>query len=510
MISSSNSYFQRTAGALMPIFSLPGPYGIGVLGREARKFADLLVLSGLHCWQVLPMVHAGAGNSPYSGVSAFAGDPLYIDPEKLYEKGLITLEELEESIYPHSTFQVDYEWLSTNKPAMLRKAFGRLTPTMWESIHSFIEENSFWLKDYALYMTLKEIKQKISSKEALSSNEASALEKEETYLFYCYLQYEFYEQWVDLKTYCNERGIGIIGDLPFYVSYDSSDVWGNPQLFCLNKDLEPVAVAGTPPDYFSEDGQCWGNPLYDWDEMKREDYDWWMKRISFHLIYNDALRIDHFRGFDRYYTISSEHLDAKKGLWEDGPGLELFQVYKNKYGEAPIIAEDLGTVDERFFAFLKECGFPGMRVIQFAFDGSSNNHHFPHNYIENTVAYTGTHDNNTTLGWIWEASEKSRRQAIQYCHIPEDNWSTGGAISPVCRSFLRTLYQSVARIVIAPVQDYCGFGADTRVNIPGKPTDNWKFRFTTENLEQIDKDFLIQISNTYGRNQSFNFKNGIN
>lgn len=510
MIFSSNSYFQRTAGALMPIFSLPGPYGIGVLGREARKFADLLVSSGLYCWQVLPMVHAGAGHSPYSGVSAFAGDSLYIDPERLYDKGLITLEELEESKYPHAPFQVDYDWLINNKPVILRKAFDRLTPTIRENIHIFIEENSFWLKDYALYMTLKEQGKRITSKALLSNHELLSLEKEETYLYYCFLQYEFYEQWVDLKTYCNERGIGFIGDVPFYVSYDSSDVWSNPGYFQLDNDFEPVAVAGTPPDYFSENGQCWGNPLYDWGEMKRENYDWWMKRISFHLKYNDAIRIDHFRGFERYYSISREHLDAKSGQWLEGPGTELFQVLKNELGEVPIIAEDLGTVDEHFFAFLTECGFPGMRVLQFAFDGSGNNHHLPHNYIHNTVAYSGTHDNNTTLGWIWETSEDNRRQAIHYCKIPEDNWGEGGVFSPVSRSILRTLYQSVACMVIAPVQDFCGFGADTRTNIPGKPTDNWKFRFTTENLEQIDKEFLWQLSNTYGRNQSFGLTKGKN
>lgn len=489
----------------MPVFSLPGPYGIGVLGKEARKFADFLVSSGLYCWQVLPMVHAGAGNSPYSGVSAFAGDPLYIDPEALYEKNLLTKEELEDARYPLSPFSVDYDWLLKHKYILLQKAFNRLTPIMKEEIDSFVENNKYWLYDYAIYMSIRDSGTSMISKVFLSKEEKRELLNSETFSFYCFLQYEFYQQWLQLKQYCNNLGIGLIGDLPFYVSYDSSDVWANPHLFMLNKGFEPIGVAGTPPDYFSVDGQCWGNPLYDWNEMKEEDYDWWINRISFHLKYNDALRIDHFRAFESFWFISEKDRDAKNGHWEKGPGLALFDLYKKKYGPAPIIAEDLGTLDDNFYIFLKESGFPGMRVMQFAFDAYSDNLHLPHNYIQNSIAYTGTHDNNTTVGWIWEIADDNRKQAVRYCHIPESQWGEGGYYSPLCRGFLRTLYQSVSSIVIAPLQDYCGFGADTRINIPGTAYGNWRVRFTKENFEQIDKDFLLNLSITYKRNNPFQF-----
>lgn len=501
-----NGSFQRTAGALFPIFSLPGPYGIGVLGKEARKFAEFLLESGLHCWQVLPMVQVGAGNSPYSGVSAFAGEPLYIDPETLYENGLITKEELEDAKYPLSPYTVDYEWLLKSRPLLLRKAFQRLTPSMKEEMASFIEENKDWLLDYALFMTLKANGKKIVNKAFLSEVDKEVAAQEESFSFYCFIQYEFYRQWIQLKKHCNDLGIGLIGDLPFYVSEDSSDVWANAHLFMLNQDFQPVGVGGTPPDYFSESGQCWGNPLYDWKQMRVESYDWWIRRIAFHSQYNDALRIDHFRGFDRYWYIPAEEADARKGHWEKGPGMDLFNAYRKKHGKAvPIIAEDLGTLDDSFFSFLRKSGFPGMRVMQFAFDAYSDNNHLPHNYIKNSIAYTGTHDNNTILGWIWEADEATRKQAIEYCNIPSDQWSMGGYQSPACRGFLRTLYQSVSSIAIAPIQDFCGFGADTRVNIPGKPTGNWKVRFTAENFEKVDKDFLLHLSTTYKRNNPFEF-----
>lgn len=497
--------FQRTAGALMPIFSLPGSFGIGVLGKEAREFAEFLLKSGLHCWQVLPMVQIGAGDSPYSSESAFAGEYLYIDPETLYENGLLTKEEVESAKYPHSPYTVNYKWLRENRPFLLRKAYQRLTPSIKEEMHLFVEENKDWLLDYALYMTIKEKEKKISSKNVLSINEIKILQQEESFGFYCFIQFEFYRQWVQLKKHCNDLGIGLIGDIPFYVSADSCDVWSNPHLFLLNEEYKPIGVGGTPPDYFSESGQCWGNPLYDWEQMKKERYQWWIRRIAFQTQYNDAIRIDHFRGFDRYWFISSEENDARKGHWELGPGMDLFSAYEKKYGPAPIIAEDLGTLDDQFFSFLRESGFPGMRVMHFGFDGYSDNEHLPHNYHRNSIAYTGTHDNNTTLGWMWEANEFARKQAIDYCHIPFEKWSEGGYHSDTCRGFLRTLYQSVASVVIAPFQDLCGFGADTRINIPGTATGNWKVRFTKENFEQLDKDFLLQLSTTYKRNHPFKF-----
>ena len=503
MISESKS-FQRTAGALLPIFSLPGEYGIGVLGKEARSFADFLVSSGLHCWQVLPTVHAGAGNSPYSGVSAFAGDPLFIDPEALFEKGLITEEELISAHYFKSLHKVDYEWLLNHKPTLLKKAFQRITPAIKEEIERFKEENNYWLIDYALFMTCKEKKMNIKSKSLLSDEEIQSLKNDEIFSYYCFVQYEFYSEWSQLKTYCNEKGIGLIGDLPFYVSYDSSDVWAHPQLFLLDEDLEPIGIAGTPPDYFSEDGQCWGNPLYNWSRMEEDQYEWWLSRMAFHLKNNDAMRIDHFRGFERFWYIPAEESSAKKGHWETGPGLIMFELYEKKYGPAPIIAEDLGTLDENFFAFLKKSGYPGMKVMQFAFDGSDTLH-LPHNYVSHSVAYTGTHDNNTTIGWIWEAGQAERERAINYCNIPTSHWGEGGPHSPACQSFIRTLYQSVSNIAIVPLQDFCGFGADTRTNIPGEALNNWNFRFTKENIQSIDQDFLLNLSQTYRRNNAFKF-----
>ena len=503
MISASKR-FERTAGALLPIFSLPGDYGIGVLGKEAKAFADFLVSSGLHVWQVLPTVHAGAGNSPYSGVSAFAGDPNYIDPEALFEQGLITEDELASARYVKALHKVDYEWLDAHRPALWKRAFSRITPEIQEEINQFQEENAYWLEDYALFMTCKEKELEVKSKSLLSEAQIQALKSDDIYSYYCFLQYEFYREWTLLKEYCEDKGIGLVGDLPIYVSQDSCDVWANPELFLLDDDLEPIGIAGTPPDYFSEDGQCWGNPLYDWSRMEEDGYGWWIDRIAFHLNYNDAMRIDHFRGFEKYWYIPADERNAKKGHWEAGPGLKMFELYEQKYGPAPIIAEDLGTVDENFFEFMAKSGYPGMRVMQFAFDGS-NTMHLPHNYVHHTVAYTGTHDNNTTLGWIWEASQGERERAINYCNIPISNWGEGGPHSPVCQSFLRTLYQSVANIVIAPLQDFCGFGADTRTNIPGEALHNWNFRFTTENIRSIDRDFLNKLCETYHRNHEFRF-----
>ncbi len=489
----------------MPIFSLPGEYGIGVLGKEAREFADFLASSGLHIWQVLPMVPAGAGNSPYSGISAFAGSPLYIDLEALHEMGLLTKEELKGAIYDGPSSKVDYDFLNETKALFLQKAFARLTPDWKEKISSFYREQKRWLDDYALYMTCMAEGHIAPTKTELTRKEEETFRNGERFAYYCFEQYLFHRQWAELKDYCNKLGIGLIGDLPFYVSEESSDVWAHPELFQLDRNFKPSAIAGTPPDYFSEEGQCWGNPLYDWDRMKQEGYRWWLDRISFHLKHYDALRIDHFRGFDHYWHIPAESADARMGHWEKGPGMELFHAYHAEHGAAPIIAEDLGTLDESFYAFLRECGYPGMKVLQFAFDGYSDSSHLPHNYSGNSIAYTGTHDNNTSLGWIWEAEDHVREQAIRYCGIPKDRWGTGGNDAPACKAFLRTLFQSVSSMALVPMQDLCGFGGDTRVNVPGEALGNWCFRFTKENIKEVDQQYILELSNTYKRNNPYLF-----
>lgn len=491
---------KRSGGVLMHISSLPGKYGIGTLGESAKKFIDFLFECNFGVWQVLPCGPCDEYNSPYSGKSAFAGNIYFIDPEILYKKNLLTKEDLKkcecENIYV-----TDYEFLYKTREDILRTAFSRFKDE--EKVLEFVKENP-WAEDYALFCAIKKENNLpwYEWEDGLKFRDKNALSKiseklKEDILFYEFLQCEFFSQWEEMKKYANSKGISIIGDMPIYLSHDSTDVWANPHLFSLDKDMYIERCAGVPPDYFCEDGQKWGNPLYNWDNLKKENYSLWIDRLGYSLKMYDAVRIDHFRAFSAYWSIPADE-KATEGRWEKGPGIEFFNTLKEIYPDANIIAEDLGDIDDDVRKLLKETGFPGMGVMQFAFITGDNTPHLPHNYSEKTVGYTGTHDNNTLLGWLWESGEDSRRYALQYCNFHGD-WGQGGPHSESIRSVIRTLWQSGALIAIVPIQDLCGFGGDTCMNHPGVAEGNWCFRITEDALSSVDKEFYRNLNGLYKR-----------
>ncbi len=494
---------KRCSGVLMHICSLHGKYATGTLGKEAREFVDFLSECSFGVWQVLPAGPCDSYNSPYSGKSAFAGNIYFIDPEILYEKKLLTKEELSEC-ENENHYISDYDFLHRTRENVLRKAFSRLTELEKKKIASFSLDNK-WVCDYALFCAIKkengdaawyewDTPLKTRDEKALS---AAMVRLSEDISFYTFVQYEFYSQWYALKKYANEKGVSIIGDMPIYLSHDSADVWANPHLFSLDKNMYLESCAGVPPDYFSEDGQKWGNPLYNWDNLKKENYSLWVERLGHSLTMYDAVRIDHFRAFSAYWSIPAK-AKATAGHWEKGPGMEFFNHIKRLYPDAAIIAEDLGDIDDDVRQLVKDTGFPGMGVMQFAFITDDNTPHLPHNYTNKTIGYTGTHDNNTLLGWLWEASDNARSYALSYCNFNGD-WGQGGTKSPSVRAFIRTLWQSGALAAIVPLQDLCGFGSDTAMNHPGVADGNWQFRITREALQSIDKEFFRGLNRLYKR-----------
>lgn len=492
---------------LMHISTLPGDFGIGTFGKSAYDFIDFLSDTGCKYWQVLPFGPTDKYNSPYASLSAFAGNINFIDPVILFENGLLTQTELASERYanPYSTA---FEFLSLHKTSMLYKAYRRIDNDTRAQIKDFAKENAAWLKDYAVYTAVKE---SLNGKEwyewedaplRLHSNDAveKAYEQySEQIGFIEFTQYEFYRQWSKVKEYAAKKKIEIIGDLPMYVSLDSSDVWANQSIFDLDERGRPNAVAGVPPDYFSEDGQKWGNPLYDWTEMKKDGYSWWMKRLNASFELFDVVRIDHFRAFSAYWAIPADAPTARKGEWLEGPGMDFFKNVISAFGKDRIIAEDLGVMDDGVISLIHDTGFPCMRVTQFGFTGGDNEMHLPHNHPVNCVAYTGTHDNNTALGWLWEATPEEREHALEYCSFPGGDWARGGFDSASVRAMIKTLWMSPAVITIVPIQDLCGFGKDTKMNVPGVPNGNWAFRISDEQLTQIDSDWLKRLNKTFYR-----------
>lgn len=499
-------YMDRSSGVLLHISSLPNRFGIGSFGEETIKFAELLKSMGIKYWQTLPFGTVDSCNSPYKSFSAFAGNPMFIDLETLHKKGLLTQEELDENVATNP-YMVDFDWLNSTRLVLFKKAYKRINENYKKNIQKFAKENKYWLYDFSLYMTIRE---KNSNKdwydwedEGLKLHDTERIkqfrdENIDDIVFYEFLQYEFFSEWEDIKQQINELGIKIIGDIPIYVSLESSDVWGNPKLFDLDEDRRPKFISGVPPDYFSEDGQLWGNPLYDWKTMKRNKFSWWIKRLENSLKIFDVVRIDHFRAFSEYWAVPAGAKTAKEGHWVDGPKMDFFDHILKKIDKNAIIAEDLGDINDNVRALLKETGFPGMKVIQFGFsEGESS--HLPHNYTKNTVAYTGTHDNNTILGWLWEANANERNYALEYCNYHGNDWGQGGYYSESCRAIIRTLWQSVANLVIVPIQDLCGFGSDTKMNKPGLAKGNWGYRITADQLGQIDKNFVLKLNKIYSR-----------
>ncbi len=499
--------FKRSSGVLMHISSLPGDYGIGTFGKSAYQFIDFLKETGCKYWQVLPFGPTDIYNSPYASLSAFAGNINFIDPEILFEQGLLTQTELNEQKYANP-YSAAFEFLESNRISMLYKAYSRITDKTRAKVHEFANENSDWLKDYAVYSVVKESensKDWYDWKDTELVNHTSAAvdqayqKHRETIEFIEFVQYEFFRQWRAVKDYANKNGVEIIGDLPMYVSLGSSDVWANQDMFDLDERKKPNAVAGVPPDYFSEDGQKWGNPLYNWKTMKSDGYSWWLKRLSAAFNLYDVVRIDHFRAFSSYWAVPTDAPTARKGKWKDGPGMDFFDKAISMFGKDRIIAEDLGVVDDGVINLIKDTGFPCMRVMQFGFSGHNESMHLPHNYPVNCVAYTGTHDNNTTLGWLWEATPEQREHALDYCSFSGRDWAHGGFDNTSVKAMIKTLWLSPANIAIVPIQDLCGFGKDTKMNMPGVPNGNWAFRISFEHFMCIDRGWLKNLNATFFR-----------
>ena len=495
--------FPRSAGVLLHPTSLPGGFGIGELGDAAYLFVDFLAASGQSLWQILPLGPTGYGDSPYACFSALAGNPLLIDLAQLTEEGDIDPSDLAEAAdFPRN--HVDFGPVISFKTAILQRAartFRSRRPTeRWGDFQRFCEENRDWLDDFALFMALKDAhggavwnpweRGLVTRQEDVLQAWRSRLD--ETLFAQRYCQFQFFRQWGALKSYANDRGIRIIGDIPIFVAYDSVDVWAHPDLFHLDESFLPVRVAGVPPDYFSPTGQLWGNPLYRWDALERTGYAWWTRRFEQILKTVDIVRLDHFRGFAAYWSIPAGQPTAVNGEWEAGPGAGFFSAIEEALGELPIIAEDLGHITEDVIELRKRFRLPGMNVLQFAFTTDASNPYLPHNVERDSVMYTGTHDNDTTVGW-YESREAEELEAIQRY--------LGPVQEPINWALIRMAYRTVANLVVVPMQDLLGLTSEARMNTPGKLGGNWTWRLTQE-LRQPDLESqLLELAVTYGRKE---------
>ncbi|MBQ7338590.1 MAG: 4-alpha-glucanotransferase [Clostridia bacterium] len=498
----------RAAGILLPITSLPSRYGIGCLSAQAYSFVDLLARAGQRYWQILPVGPTGYGDSPYQSFSTFAGNPYLIDLEPLIEAGLLSQRECDMALGGGQESTVDYALQYHVRLPLLRRAYHAFCRTASSAqrmdFAAFCSEKADWLTDYAHFMALKDAhggKPCCEWDRSLLGRERTAMEQSRRMLadginFYCYLQYLFFSQWDALHQYASSRGVKIIGDLPIYVSADSADVWANPELFCLDAQLRPLAVAGCPPDGFSAKGQLWGNPLYRWEEHAATGYAWWTERLRHCFSLYDVLRIDHFRGFEAYYSIPYGAPDAREGEWKKGPGATLFRAARQRIGERAIIAEDLGYMTEGVRQLLADCAFPGMKVLQFAFDGrddGSKNDHLPHNFPYNCVAYTGTHDNQTLGGWLRSISMQEMRALREYLC----DYDTPTA--RLCKPLIALLMRSQAQLCIIPLQDYLSLGDEARINTPSTLGNNWCWRVRAEMLNDTLVRDVAEMTQRYGR-----------
>ena len=497
-LKNEEGIIMRESGILMPVSSLPGPYGIGCFGAEALKFVDFLAAAGQHIWQLLPLSPTGYGDSPYQSCSAFAGNPYFIDLDALKADGLLTAAQLKAEPWGTDPLSVDYGTLYTSRYKVLRAAYaawrekyaGRFGCAHYypDDYYAFTLTNESWLNDYALYMALKtangmkswaEWPREYRLRDAGALAEFAAGQEEEIG-FWKFLQYEFAVQWKKVKDYANEKGIKILGDIPIYVSADSVDAWVGGELFELDAQGGFARVAGCPPDYFSADGQLWGNPLYNWPYHKQTGYAWWVRRVRHALGIYDLLRIDHFRGFDTYWAIPAGSPTARTGKWENGPGMDLFRALEAALGKLPIIAEDLGDLVPSVRKLLADSTFPGMKVLQFAF-GGGDNEYLPHNHVKNSVVYPGTHDNTTlTDWWVNAAPAKEKANAAAYLHLtpckPTAKEVASVRTDAARIALLRAALGSVADRAIIPMADWLGLGAEAHLNTPGKLGGNWAWR----------------------------------
>lgn len=488
----------RASGVLLPVSSVPSPYGIGNLGKESYRFIDFLKDAGQCYWQILPIGPTGCGDSPYQSFSAFAANPYFIDPEQLVEKGLLKKAELSSFSFGSDAANVDYGALFENRLTMLHLATDRF-PQDNAGFLKFQKENKSWLQDYALFMALKKENDMVSFQEwpeELRLRKPAALEKArgrlaDEILFHEIIQYLFREQWDALLQYAHKNGIYIIGDLPIYVSPDSSDLWTHSNLFQVDKDRRPTFVSGCPPDAFTAEGQLWGNPLYNWEKHAETGYSWWLKRLSAAAKFYDVIRIDHFRGFAGYYSIPAGSKNAIHGTWEKGPGFDFVKTLKEKLPHLSLIAEDLGYLTDDVRELLAQSGFPGMKVLQFAFDSREESDYLPHNYPKNCVVYTGTHDNTTTADWFHTAPKADAAFARRYLNVSRSGDAVGAMI--------RSAESSVAETCVIPMQDWLRLGVKARINVPGTVGGNWRWRLLPEQLTPQLATEMHDMAELYGR-----------
>jgi 4-alpha-glucanotransferase len=497
--------FSRSSGVLLHPTSLPGRYGLGDLGEWAYRFVDFLVETDQTLWQMLPLGPTSYGDSPYQALSTFAGNPLLINPDKLVGLGWLTTQDFAD-LPPFPREVVDYGWVIPWRFALLDKAYAgfsiRATPDQRAAFSIWADENAWWLDDFALFVALKEANDghewtkwekplalhQPAALEAALALHADAIENQK------FRQWVFHTQWFELKAYANSKGVKLVGDIPIFVAHDSSDVWSARELFYLDADGMPTVVAGVPPDYFSPTGQRWGNPLYRWEVMQASGFEWWIKRVRSVLKLVDIVRIDHFRGFCQYWEIPASEETAIKGEWVDAPGQALFETFKTVFGDIPVIAEDLGEITPDVYALRDGFNLPGMKVLQFAWgDTRGINVFLPHNYVTNCIVYTGTHDNNTTVGW-WMSSEAT--DAIK-AHIGA---YVGHWINDIHWEMIRLAMASVARMAVVPAQDLLGLSARARMNIPSVQGGNWAWRLTEEQFAGLPRQRLRDLTRFYARN----------
>lgn len=495
--------FERSSGILFHPTSLPGKYGIGTLGKEAYAFIDFLKKSRQKLWQIFPLGPTGYGDSPYQSFSSFAGNPYLIDFDLLIEAHLLSEEDLRDVFFGDNEEYIDYGAIYNQKYPLLRKAYENFKSSdnheMRENLEHFKRENASWLNDYSLYISLKNHFNGLPWNEwahDIKNREHGAMEHYKNELaddieYHNFIQFLFFKQWGDVKRYANENGIKIIGDIPIFVAADSSDAWANPEIFLFDEERKPVKVAGVPPDYFSATGQLWGNPLYNWQKLKETNYSWWVERVRANLSTCDIIRIDHFRGFEAYWAVPYGDDTAINGQWEPGPGIDLFNAIKSQLGELPIIAEDLGLMTQGVIDLREATGFPGMKILGFAFDSGEENDYLPHTYTKNCVVYTGTHDNDTLIGWFQKAKEEDRQFARDYLNSRSDDEIHWDAI--------RGAWSSVANMAISPVQDFLGLGSEARINTPGVAAGNWQWRLRHGVLTDELAEGIAKLTRVYSR-----------
>lgn len=490
---------KRSSGILMPMFSLPSPYGIGTMGKSAYEFVDFLAESGQKYWQLLPLGPTGPGDSPYSSPSTFAGNPYFIDPDMLVSDGLLEKEEIEKFNWGDNPEAVDYSALLLNRNSLLRTAFERGKSRFGEDCRIFFSGNGRWLSEYALYMAVKDSfggASWTSWPDDIRRHEPEAVRRFSSELkdeidYYVFVQFLFFRQWNALRDYASERGIGFIGDIPIYVAMDSADVWSEPQFFQLDENYRPLAVSGTPPDDFSAEGQLWGNPLYDYDKMQADGFGWWIRRVEGAQRLYDIIRIDHFRGFESYWSIPVGASSAVEGCWKKGPGMALVGVLTSWFNTLSYIAEDLGYITPEVGNLLSDSGLPGMKVLQFAFDAKGDSVYLPHNITKNSICYTGTHDNDTVLGWVEHSDPENVQFAREYMGVSDDEgW---------CRGFIRTGMAAASELFVMTMQDILELPGSARTNVPGVAEGNWRWRMKPGLLKPELAAELRRLTGTFRR-----------